>query len=144
MKRHNNIYAKIYDLQNLYLAEATARKRKKHKKAIHEFDLDKPSKLMHLQSMLINKSYKTSPYTTFIIKEPKPREIYRLPYFPDRVLQHAVMILLRPIFISTFTADTYSCIPSRGIHAAGRAVKRALNADYAGGGGGAIPAIVLN
>jgi len=36
------------------------------------------------------------------------------------------MNILESIFVSTFTADTYSCIKKRGIHAAANAVKRAL------------------
>jgi retron-type reverse transcriptase len=76
--------------------------------------------------MLKNKTYKTSEYTTFTIHEPKERIIFRLPYFPDRILHHAVMNVLEPVFVSTFTADTYSCIKGRGIHAAANAVKSAL------------------
>lgn len=41
------------------------------------------------------------------------------------------MNIMEPIFVSTFTADTYSCIKGRGIHAAASAVKNALR-DVAG------------
>jgi RNA-directed DNA polymerase len=75
---------------------------------------------------LINKTYKTSAYSTFIIHEPKEREIFRLPYYPDRIVHHAVMIHLEQLFVSTFTKDTYSCIKKRGIHAAATAVKETL------------------
>lgn len=76
--------------------------------------------------MLISKTYKTSPYAIFKIYEPKEREIFRLPYFPDRITHHAIMNILEPIFLSVFTADTYSCIKGKGIHAAARAVRKAL------------------
>jgi retron-type reverse transcriptase len=36
------------------------------------------------------------------------------------------MNILEPIFVSTFTADTYSCIKNRGIHTALRNLKKAL------------------
>jgi len=36
------------------------------------------------------------------------------------------MNILEPLFVSVFTADTYSCIKKRGIHAAANAVKLAL------------------
>ena len=36
------------------------------------------------------------------------------------------MNIMEPIFVSTFTADTYSCIKGRGIHGAFRAVRHAL------------------
>ena len=81
--------------------------------------------------MLLNRTYKTSPYTTFKIYEPKERDVFRLPYFPDRITHHAIMNILGPIFTSTFTADTYSCIKGKGIHAAASNVKKALK-DFAG------------
>jgi retron-type reverse transcriptase len=80
--------------------------------------------------MLIGKTYKTSQYTTFTIYEPKERIIFRLPYFPDRIVHHAVMNILEPVFVSVFTADTYSCIKKRGIHAAANAIKLALKDNY--------------
>jgi retron-type reverse transcriptase len=83
--------------------------------------------MKQLHAMLINETYKTSEYTTFPIYEPKERIIFRLPYFPDRILHHAIMNILEPIFVATFTADTYSCIKKRGIHAALHSLKRALN-----------------
>ncbi len=76
--------------------------------------------------MLKNKTYTTSPYTTFKIFEPKERLIFRLPYFPDRITHHAVMNVLEPVFTRLFTADTYSCIKGKGIHGAANALKLAL------------------
>ena len=79
--------------------------------------------------MLTTKDYYTSPYTTFYIYEPKQRLIFRLPYYPDRIVHHAVMNVLEPILVSTFTANTYSCIKGRGIcgqRGAWGAVKSAL------------------
>ena len=49
-----------------------------------------------------------------------------MPYYPDRITHHAIMNILEPVFISTFTADTYSCIKGKGIHAAANGVKQAL------------------
>src|SRR5690606_34955703 len=48
------------------------------------------------------------------------------PYYPDRIVHHAIMNILEPIFVANFTKDTYSCIKRRGIHAASDAVKEAL------------------
>jgi len=80
---------------------------------------------------MVKKQYHTSEYTTFTIFEPKERVIFRLPYYPDRIVHHAVMNILELIFVSTLTADTYSCIKGRGIHAAADAVRMAL-ADQEG------------
>lgn len=126
MKRINNLYAQICSIENLQLADSIARKGKLNQPGVISHDQNQDSNIQQLHKMLTNKTYKTSQYTTFIIYEPKERLIFRLPYFPDRIVHHAVMNILEPIFVSTFTADTYSCIKKRGIHAAAKAVKLAL------------------
>ncbi len=126
MKRLNNLYEKIYSIDNLELADKKARKGKSDQYGIKRHDRHREKNILKLHESLKNKTYRTSKYNTFIIFEPKEREIFRLPYFPDRITHHAVMNILEPVFTATFTADTYSCIKGRGIHKAFRAVKRAL------------------
>jgi len=126
MKRINNLYSQICSIENLQLADSIARKGKLKQPGVIEHDRNRDANIQALHQMLTEKTYKTSPYTTFTIYEPKERLIFRLPYFPDRITHHAVMNILEPIFVSTFTADTYSCIKTRGIHAAANAVKNAL------------------
>lgn len=126
MKRINNIYQRICSLDNLLQADAIAQQGKAKQYGVIVHNRNQIGNLINLHEMLIDKTYKTSPYTTFKIYEPKEREVYRLPYFPDRICHHAVMNVLEPIFVETFTKDTYSCIKGKGIHAAARAVKKAL------------------
>ncbi len=126
MKRKNNLYEKIYQLENLRLADAKARKGKLKQPAVQHHILNEDNNLIALQRMLIDRKYKTSAYTQFIIHEPKERVISRLPYFPDRIAHHAIMNILKPHFVACFTTDTYSCIEGRGIHGAADAVKKAL------------------
>jgi retron-type reverse transcriptase len=126
MKRKGNLYQQICSIKNLELADTIGRKGKLKQPGIISHDRSRKENIQSLHKMLINKTYKTSEYTTFTIYEPKERIIYRLPYFPDRITHHAVMNILEPLFVSTFTADTYSCIKGRGIHAAANAVKCAL------------------
>ena len=52
--------------------------------------------------------------------------IYKLPYFPDRICQWAVMQVIEPYLIKNFIRDTYSAIPGRGIHLALERIKKAL------------------
>lgn len=131
MKRFGNLYQSICSLDNLRLADAKACRGKAWQYGVRIHQRNAEANLLTLQDQLLSKNYRTSPYTVFTIREPKEREIYRLPYYPDRIVHHAVMNLLEPIFVSVFTADTYSCIKGRGIHGAVNAVKRAL-ADRAG------------
>ncbi len=126
MKRYNHLYEKIYSIENLELADAKARKNKMHQAAIIEHDKNKEEHILLLRQMLINKTFTTSDYTTFKVYEPKEREIFKLPYNPDRILQHAIINVIGPIIESTFTADTYSCIKGRGVHGALNSLTAAL------------------
>ena len=134
MKRYNNLFDKIVTLDNLYLADKKARRNKSQRKEIIEFDKNRDQLLVQLQKQLIEGKYVTSPYHTFIIREPKERLIFKLPYYPDRIVHHAIMNILEPIWCSIFINNTYSCIKKRGIHKALRDVKHALkdkqNTEY--------------
>lgn len=105
-------------MENLILADKKARRGKSNTYGVRRFDKDRIGNLLSLHDLLKNKTFKTSEYKIFKIFEPKERMIYRLPYFPDRIVHHAIMNILEPIWTSIFTADTYSCIKGRGIHAA--------------------------
>lgn len=133
MKRIGNLYERICSVENLNLADAIARKGKSKQPGIRQHDCNQKENIQLLHESLLNKTFRTSPYTTFPIFEPKERIVFRLPYYPDRIVHHAVMNVLEPVFVSLFTADTYSCIKGKGIHAAARGVKRALK-DEAGTG----------
>jgi RNA-directed DNA polymerase len=131
MKRISNIYQTICSIQNLQLADEKARKGKANQYGIRLHDRNREANIQSLHQVLINKQYRTSQYSIFKVYEPKEREVYRLPYFPDRIVHHAIMNVLEQIFVSVFTANTYSCIKGKGIHAAVYDVKEALK-DVAG------------
>lgn len=132
MKRIGNLYDKVISLENLYLADEKARKGKLRTYGVQIHDKNREANLLKLHNDLKNQAYKTSEYHIFKIYEPKEREIYRLPYFPDRITHHAIMNVLEPIWVSIFTKDTYSCIKNRGIHAAVRSLRRTLVEDEVG------------
>lgn len=126
MKRINNLYEKIISTENLMIADEKARKGKAKQYGVLIHMRDQEANILKLHTMLKNKTFKTSEYDIFKIYEPKEREIYRLQYYPDRIVHHAVMNVLEPIFVAVFTADTFSCIKGRGIHKASFAVRKAL------------------
>lgn len=126
MKRLTNLYDKIINVENLTEADRIAQKGKAKQYGVVLHNKNKEANIMKLHDMLKNKTYQTSRYDIFKVYEPKEREVYRLPYFPDRIAHHAIMRVLEPIFVATYTADTYSCIKKRGIHAASFALRKAL------------------
>lgn len=116
----------VCSMENIIAAEKKARKKKAWQYGVRLFDKNPADNLQQLQQMLLNKAYRTSDYKVFKVYEQKEREVYRLPYYPDRITHHAIMNVLEPIFVKVFTADTYSCIKNRGIHAAAEKLKQAL------------------
>lgn len=117
MKRYGNIYEKICEYDNLKLAHHNARKGKTWYKEVQKVDKNEEFYLLELQKSLINKTYKTSEYIIFnIVDKGKEREIYKLPYFPDRICQWAIMLQIERIIISTFTDFSCAAIPNKGIH----------------------------
>jgi retron-type reverse transcriptase len=126
MKRIGNIYEKIIDIDNLRLADEKARRGKLKSHGVKRHDKNREENILRLHEMLKNKTFQTSEYDIFKIYEPKERDIYRLPYFPDRIVHHAIMNILEPVWVSIFTTDTFSCIKNRGIHGTMKKVKAAM------------------
>lgn len=125
MKRFNNLYENIISIDNILLADEIARRGKSKQTGIIKFDLDFEQNIANIYRELATNTYITSPYKTRIIYERKERVISILPY-KDRIVHHAVMNILEPIFVSTFTSDSYSCIKGKGVHKASEALQNAL------------------
>lgn len=130
MKRIGNLYEKIYDIENLRLAHKQARRGKSFYTEVKLIDENEDEYLYRLQDMLIHKTYHTSKYEVFEKKEGKKiRKIYKLPYFPDRICQWAIIQVIEPYLMRTLTDDTYSALPGRGVERARRKMVRALKTD---------------
>lgn len=133
MKRFNNIYKEIYSIENLETASQKAQRGKKWYEEVEQFNEHKDILLLDLQWNLQNKQYQTSPYEVFKkMCGKKEREIYKLPFYPDRICQWAIMLQLEKLFIRNFTRDTYSAIPKRGIHLALKRMKKEIRSDLDG------------
>lgn len=128
MKRYGNLYEKICSMKNLELAFNNAKKGKGWYREVLQIGKRPYYYLAALKWMLENHQYRTSEYGTFTKKDSKKeREIYKLPFFPDRICQWAVLQVIEPQLLEYFTDDTYSAIPKKGIHAAFRKLRRAVD-----------------
>lgn len=126
MKRRGNLYSSICSIANLMEADRRARKGKRNQPGVIKHDRRRGCNILTLHNMLADKTYRTSAYNHFKLCDPKPRDICSLPYWPDRIAQHAIMVRLESIFTESFTADTYSCIKGKGVHAADQAIVKML------------------
>lgn len=130
MIRHGYLYEQIYSIENLKLAHKNAKKGKGWYAEVKIIDGNEEKYLMTLQKMLIDKTYKTSKYETFMKTDGiKNRQIYKLPYFPDRICQWAILQIIEPYLIKNLILDTYSAIPKRGIHSALYKLKKAIQTN---------------
>ena len=132
MKRIGNLYHLIYDIENIKLAHENARKGKAHYKEVKLVDSDVDYYCNLIHEMLVNKTFVNSPYEVFTkVDKGKEREIYKLPYFPDRIVHHAILQVLEPIWKKTFINNTYQSIKGRGVHKAKRDLDKVI-ASYDG------------
>ena len=118
-------------MDNFWVAYENAIKGKQHYREVREIAKSPETFLKQLLQEVRDGTYKVSEYTIFKrFTGGKEREIYKLP-MRDRIVQHAIMVYLEPIFRETFILDTYSSIKTRGIHLGLKRVKRALkDKDY--------------
>ena len=126
MKRIGNLYEEIISIENLKLADEKARKGKNKSYGVRMHDKNRKDNILALHEALLTKTFKTSPYDVFTIYEPKEREIYRLPYYPDRIVHHAIMNIMEEIWTKIFTYNTFSCIKGRGIEGCARYVGKII------------------
>lgn len=118
MKTHNNLWETFISPENFDLAAKKAIKSKKSKMAVAKFLARRDELLDKLRRDIISGNFKTSPYVVKTIYEPKERNIYVLPLYPDHILHHALVNVLGPIWLKTFVRDSFACIPGRGLHTA--------------------------
>ncbi|MDO8530401.1 MAG: reverse transcriptase/maturase family protein [bacterium] len=115
MKIHNNFYAEMISLENLFLAWDKFKQGKRKKLDVQIFELKLSDNLFDLYDDLTRKLYMHGPYESFFIADPKLRHIHKATV-RDRVIHHAVYKYLIKIFEPTFIFSSYSCREEKGTH----------------------------
>jgi len=105
----DNLYPEIFNISNLILAWRKARKHKTRKGYVIEFEQDTLRNLLNLSEELKAQTYKPEPLKTFILRDPKTRKINKSA-FRDRIVHHALVRIIEPIFDKTFI---YDCCANR-------------------------------
>ncbi len=116
VKRYKNLWKDVITEENIALAYKKAIKGKRNYSSVKRFEQDIEGNLKRVRDSLVNQTYKTSPYNQRTIYEPKERIIYVLSLNPDRIVHHALMNILIPIFTKMFIKNTFACIKDRGLH----------------------------
>jgi retron-type reverse transcriptase len=130
MKRIGNLYEKIIDKENLRRAHHNARKGKGHYREVKQVNTNEQYYINKIHDMLKNKTFKNAEYKVFQRKSSgKIRTIYKLPYYPDRIIQHAILQVMEPIWKRILIRDTYQSIKKRGVHDAKRRVEQVIRKE---------------
>src|SRR3989338_3802313 len=117
MKTYNNLYAELCSFKNLELAYRKARKKKSKKPYVIEFEKNLQQELKDLKCELESLTYKPRPLKRFVVRDPKTRTIHSS-VFRDRVVYHAIVNILEPIFDPTFIYDSHASRKGKGTHKA--------------------------
>jgi RNA-directed DNA polymerase len=116
-KSFNNLFPQIARFENLHAAWEAARRGKRRRPDVAAFERHLESNLLSLERQLHAGSYRPGRYRSFYIREPKRRKISAAP-FRDRVVHHALVRVIEPIFEARFSNASYACRVGKGTHAA--------------------------
>lgn len=107
----------ITDFNNLYAAYKAAASGKHDRAEVLRHDLHAEKILWRLQQQLRDSSYRHGKYRTFKVYDPKQRDVSAAP-FTDRIVHHALVAQIEPLFERVFIYDSYACRKGKGTHAA--------------------------
>ncbi len=117
MRRVGGLWPTLVSWRNLYLAAHAAARGKRFRSDVAAFNLDLEGNVARLRRELTEGAYRPGPYRVYAITEPKRRQISAAP-FRDRVVHHALVRQLEPVFEPRFTRDSFACRRGYGTHAA--------------------------
>lgn len=117
MKRIGNLYEQIYDPENIKKAIRNASKGKHEKGYVRKILENSEYYAVEISEMLKNDTYRPSPNRYKTIKDgasQKERNITIPAFYPDQIIQWAIVQVLQPLFMRGMY--TYCCgsVPGRG------------------------------
>lgn len=120
-------FSKIASINNLKEAHKLARRGKAHYRDVERINENPDKYLKKLQESLLDGTFTTSKYRIEEKEEGgKTRIIHKLPYYPDRIVQHAIVNICGDFWVSTMIKDTYQSIRGRGTHKAAKKIIKSI------------------
>lgn len=114
-RKYKHLFDQITTEENLRLAFAKAAMGKRASFGYLVFREKAETNLARIQSELITGTWQPKPLREFTVFEPKPRLI-SAPAFADRVVHHALINVIDPIYDATFLPWTFACRQGKGTH----------------------------
>ncbi len=117
MRRAGGLWDRVVSFGNIRRAALRAARGKRHVASVARFLADLEPEALRLQRELVDGSWRPGPAFSFEIHDPKLRTITAAP-FADRVVHHALMAVLEPLFDRRMPPESYACRRGKGTHAA--------------------------
>lgn len=131
-KRVGNLWEKMVSYENIKQAYQNARKGKTHRPDVKKVDENPDYYIKEVQRLLVTNEYHTSEYRMFEIHEKgKTRQVADLPFFPDRIIHWALILVLHDMIMGNLIPQTYAALPGRGAHQAVMQIRKALHDEEA-------------
>lgn len=140
-KREGFIMERIANIDNLRLADRKAQEGKAKRliivngkevripnKYIQAHNENAEAELRELQKMILTLKFPPPNYRSEYLRTDagKVRELIKQNYYPWRILQHAIMLVVSPRIFASLIMDTFACIKGKGLHFGVKRVQRTL------------------
>ncbi|MBD5357448.1 MAG: reverse transcriptase [Bacteroides sp.] len=132
---------RIANIDNLRLADRKAQEGKTKRiiivngkevripnKYIQKHNENAEKELRDLQKMILTLTFPPPNYRSEFLKTDagKVRELIKQNYYPWRILQHAIMLVVSPRIFGSLITDTFACVKGKGLHFGVRRIKRTM------------------
>jgi RNA-directed DNA polymerase len=117
MKTYKHLFPHFVSFENLLLAYRKARRGSGNTPQAQAFCFHLEGELLQIQRELMGGTYQPGAFHYFQLRDPKARTIAVAP-FRDRVVHHALINVLEPIFERSFIFHSYATRKGKGTHQA--------------------------
>jgi len=126
-RTHNDLYSRIIDFDNLWQAYLAAREGKRYRREVAQLNVNLEENLLNIHNHLVWGTWRPGKSREFRIFEPKQRDI-QAPPFADRIVHHALVRIVEPLFERRFIHHSYACRTRKGAQKAVKEVQTMLRA----------------
>ena len=112
----NGLWDRFIDFENVYRGYLAAAKGKRYRDEVLAFKANLEDGLFSIIKDLREDAYRPLPLRHFWIYDPKKRLI-SAPAFRDRIIHHALVQIIEPVFERRFLNESFACRAGRGTHA---------------------------
>ena len=120
-------FDELFSFEALYRAHMRGRSGKRSKRPVVRFEINMTERIYELYTKLQSGKYTIGNYHSFVVYEPKKRQIQTL-YYADRVVQHVLCDnVLAPYFTKRAIIDNCVCQKGKGAHFAMRRFENRLH-----------------